>query len=215
MRTNGSAKWRRVKDQSRFEAQLDAGFAAEIAAIPDGIKLHECIQCGTCTAACPMSAYMDYTPRRLIAMTRAGCRDDVLGSLAIWVCTSCYSCTLECPKRIPITEIVHGLRRIAVEENLYPKRFSTPVMTREFVTMIERRGRSTESWISLKLYMKTRPIQLFKYAFLAIGLMRRGRLSIGRESVRDPGQITTMLRALETPSLTPSRDLVAVAAEVA
>jgi heterodisulfide reductase subunit C len=162
-----------------------------------------------------MSAYMDYTPRRLIAMTRAGCREDVLGSMAIWVCTSCYSCTLECPKRIPITEIVHGLRRIAIEENLYPKRFSTPVMTREFVSMIQKRGRSTESWISLKLYLKTRPIQLLKYAFLAIGLMRRGRLSVGRESIRDPGQITTMLRALEAPSVAPAKDLIAVGAEVA
>lgn len=194
-----SRRWRRVKDQSRFEAQLDPGFASEIEEIPGGEKLLECIQCGTCTAVCPMSAYMDYTPRRMIAMTRAGCREDVLGSLAIWVCTSCYSCTVECPKRIPITEIMHGLRRISVREDRYPKRFTTPIMAREFVDMIERRGRSTESWISVKLYLKTDPRQLLKNAPIALRLMRRGRLGFGRESVRNPGELRTLLAATERP----------------
>jgi quinone-modifying oxidoreductase subunit QmoC len=203
MRANGSRRWRRVKDQSRFESQLDPGFAAEIAAIPGGEKLQECIQCGTCTAVCPMSAYMDYTPRRMIAMTRAGCREDVLGSLAIWVCTSCYSCTVECPKRIPITEIIHGLRQIAVREDRYPKRFTTPIMAREFVDMIERRGRSTESWISIKLYLKTDPRLLLKNARIALRLMRRGRLGFGREAVRNAGELRTLLAATERPPVEP------------
>ncbi len=218
MGANGSSRgWRSVKDQSRFESQLDPGFAAEVAAIPGGIKLHECIQCGTCSAVCPMSAYMDFTPRRMIAMTRAGVREDVLGSLAVWVCTSCYACTIECPKQIPITEIVKGLRRISMAEGLYPKRFTTPVMTREFVSMIRQRGRSTESWISMKLYLKTRPLQLLKYGFLAIGLMRRGRLSLGQESIRNPSELTTMLKALEAtaPERAPVAALAAAAMEAA
>ncbi|HEX6330648.1 MAG TPA: 4Fe-4S dicluster domain-containing protein [Actinomycetota bacterium] len=201
MRPFGSfRRWRSVKDQSKFEAYLDPGFASEIATIPGGEKLQQCIQCGTCTAVCPMSAYMDYTPRRMIAMTRAGCRDDVLGSLAIWVCTSCYSCTVECPKRIPITEIMHGLRQMAVEEDRYPRRFTTPVMAQAFVEMIERRGRSTESWISVKLYLRTNPWLLVKNAAIALRLIRRGRLGFGRESVRDPGELKAFLAATERPA---------------
>jgi quinone-modifying oxidoreductase subunit QmoC len=144
-----------------------------------------------------MSAYMDYTPRRLIAMTRAGLREDVLRSFTIWVCTSCYSCTVECPKQIPITEVMHALKRISVRESMYPKRFTTPVMVREFVESIERRGRSTESWISMRLYLKTDPMQLLKYAPLGRRLVRRGRLSVRREKVRRPAELRRLLREVE------------------
>jgi len=207
MRTNGTLteaprevdarkKWRPVKDQSKFEAQLDPGFAAEIAReVPDGELLHQCIQCGTCSSVCPLSAYMDFTPRRLIAMTRAGDRADVLHSMTPWVCASCYACTVECPKRIPITEIMHALRRISLREKTYPRRFTTPVMTREFIDMIYDRGRSTESWISLKLYLRTNPALLVKNVRLAGRLFRQGRLSARRESIRARKDLRTLLKA--------------------
>ena len=191
-----------MKDPSRFESHLDPEFAEEISAIPGGDKLRECIQCGTCSAVCPLSAYMDYTPRRLIAMTRAGDRDDVLRSFSIWVCASCYACTVECPKQIPITEIMHGLRRMALQEGVYPKRFPTPVMTREFVAMVGKRGRSTESWLAMKMYLRTNPLELLKHAWLGQGLVRRGRMNFGREAIRDRAQLRKLLRAAETP---PSR----------
>jgi heterodisulfide reductase subunit C len=207
MRTNGTLteaprevdarkKWRPVKDQSKFEAQLDPGFAAEIAReVPNGELLHQCIQCGTCSSVCPLSAYMDFTPRRLIAMTRAGDRADVLHSMTPWVCASCYACTVECPKRIPITEIMHALRRISLREKTYPRRFTTPVMTREFIDMIYDRGRSTESWISLKLYLRTNPALLVKNVRLAGRLFRQGRLSARRESIRARKDLRTLLKA--------------------
>ena len=189
-------KWRPVKDQSKFEAQLDPGFAAEIAAeVPGGELLHQCIQCGTCSSVCPVSAYMDLTPRRLIAMTRAGARDDVLHSVSPWVCTSCYACTVECPKRIPITDIMHAMRRISLREKTYPRRFTTPVMTQAFVDMIHDRGRSTESWISMKLYMKTNPFKLLKNALIGLRLIRQGRLGLRRESIRERGKLRAMLKA--------------------
>jgi heterodisulfide reductase subunit C len=198
MQTNGARKrWRPVKDQSKFEAQLAPGFAAEIAAeVPGGELLHECIQCGTCSSVCPLSAYMDLTPRRLIAMTRAGARDDVLHSTTPWVCTSCFACTVECPKNIPITDIMHALRRISMREVTYPRRFITPVMTRAFTDMIRSRGRSTESWISLKLYLRTRPTELLKNIPVGSRLMRQGRMSLKRESIEARDDLRTMLEVV-------------------
>jgi len=193
-RTSGSWKgWRRVKRESR----LDPTFADEIAAMAGSDKLRECIQCGTCSAVCPLSAYMDYTPRRLIAMTRAGLKDDVLSSLSIWVCASCYACTVECPKQIPVTDVMHALKRTAVREGMHPKRFAVPVLAREFVRDVDRFGRNTESRLAMKLYLKTRPILLLKDARLGQRLMRRGRMSLRRESVRQRAQLRAMLRAVE------------------
>ncbi len=187
---------RRVK----YQSQLEPDFPAEIAVIVGNDRLRECIQCGRCSAICPMSAYMDYTPRRLIAMTRAGFREDVLRSHTVWVCTSCYSCTVECPKQIPITDVMHALKRISVREGWYPKRFTTPVMVQQFAGSIEKRGRSTESWISMRLYLRIDPIALLRYTPLARRLVGRGRLSFRRESVRQPAQLRRMLREVERAS---------------
>jgi len=184
---------RRVKRQSR----LDPGFADEIAAIPGGYRLRECIQCGTCSAVCPLSAYMDNTPRQLIAMTRAGMRDEVLGSFSIWVCAGCYACTAACPKEIPITDMMYALKRTAIREGVHPRRFGTPVLAREFVGSVDRWGRNTESRLAMSLYLKTRPRLLVQDAPLAQRLHRRGRMGLRRQSIRQRAQLRTMLRALD------------------
>lgn len=163
----------------------------------DGEALRDCIQCGTCSAVCPLGDYMEHTPRRLIALLRAGLDDDVLRSRAIWVCTSCYECTVECPKQIPVTDAIYALKREAMRTGAYPRRFPTPVMARQFVAAVDRWGRSTESWISVSLYLRTDPVQLLRHARLALRLWRAGRLSFRRESISEPAQLRRMLDALE------------------
>ena len=39
---------------------------------PEEKKILTCIQCGTCAGTCPYGEVMDYPPRRIIAMLRAG-----------------------------------------------------------------------------------------------------------------------------------------------
>ena len=117
---------------------------------------------------------MEYTPRRLIAMTRAGFENDVLRGRSIWVCTSCYACTVECPKQVPITDVIYALKRTAMRGRLYPQRFPAPVMVRAFVESVDKWGRSTESWISVSLYLRTRPLELLRNAPLALRLLRQG-----------------------------------------
>ena len=39
----------------KSEEELRAAFLAEVETIPGGEKLRKCIQCGTCTATCPVS----------------------------------------------------------------------------------------------------------------------------------------------------------------
>jgi heterodisulfide reductase subunit C len=199
VRKRTSSSWdesRRVKRQP----QIDFGFADDISAIPGGERLRDCIQCGTCSAVCPMSAYMDYTPRRLIAMTRAGMKDEVLGSFSIWVCASCYACTAACPKQIPITDMMYALKRTAIHEGVHPKRFATPVLAKEFVHSVDRWGRNTESRLAASLYLKTRPMLLLEDAPLGGRLRRRGRMGLRRESIRHRAQFKKMLQSVEAGS---------------
>jgi Fe-S oxidoreductase len=61
---------------------------------------------------------MDYNPRRILHMLRLGLGERVLKSDAIWLCTSCYSCTTRCPREIKITDTMIGLRQLAVDQGL-------------------------------------------------------------------------------------------------
>ena len=164
--------------------------------VADGALPSFCMQCGTCSAVCPMIEYMDHSPRVLNAMLMAGRYDDVLRSRAIWVCTSCYACTVECPKQLPVTESIYALKRASMRAGVYPRRFITPVMARQFVRFVDKRGRSSEAWISLSLYLRTRPLELLRYAPVAMRLMRRGRLPLRHDSLSEPAQLRRVLDAL-------------------
>jgi quinone-modifying oxidoreductase subunit QmoC len=144
-----------------------------------------------------MSDYMTLLPRQAVALVRAGRGDELLRDRSIWVCTSCYACTVECPKQIPITDAIYALKRESLRRDLYPRRFASPIMVRAFVGGVDRWGRSTESWISIALYLRTQPLALLRNAPLALRLVRSGRMSFRRERNRDRGQIRQLLEAVE------------------
>ena len=97
----------------------------DICAIPGGERIRLCIQCGTCSASCPNADRMDYTPREIIAMARAGMRDEVLSANSMWFCASCYLCTVRCPRDIKPTELMHALECLAVRDGTTTARTRT------------------------------------------------------------------------------------------
>jgi len=93
-------------------AALDRTLAREV--MPAEWKqLLSCIQCGTCSASCPTAFAMDYTPRQLWQMVRLGMKEDVLSSRTFWLCTTCKSCQVRCPRDIPITDTMIALKEYA------------------------------------------------------------------------------------------------------
>lgn len=83
--------------------------------IEEGERFKTCLQCATCSGACPFGYLMDYPPGRMIAYLRADLFDQVLKSDSVWMCVSCYACTEVCPSQIPVTP---GLMTRAKEELL-------------------------------------------------------------------------------------------------
>ncbi len=96
----------------------EKGFLAAVTGLRGGERVIACYQCGTCSGSCPTASAMDYTPRRILHMLRLGLGARVLQSRAIWLCTSCYSCTARCPREIQITETMLGLRSLVVDRGL-------------------------------------------------------------------------------------------------
>ena len=91
---------------------LDRTLARQVT--PEWEQLLSCIQCGTCSASCPTAFAMDYTPRQLWQMVRLGMKEDVLSSRTFWLCTTCKSCQVRCPRGIPITDTMIALKEYAM-----------------------------------------------------------------------------------------------------
>ncbi|MHB9025309.1 MAG: 4Fe-4S dicluster domain-containing protein [Armatimonadota bacterium] len=193
-------RWSSVR-QIKYEEEMDKSFATDIVESVGGSPLSSCIQCGTCSGTCPLSIYMDYTPRRIIAMSRAGMKKEVLNSFTIWLCASCYECTVECPKQIKITDIMYNLKQRAIRDHVYPKRFPIPVLAREFFSEVLQHGRSNEGPLLVKLYLKTNPFAMIKQAILGLRLFLTGRLGLIPEWIKvRPGQkgdLRTILKTIE------------------
>jgi quinone-modifying oxidoreductase subunit QmoC len=176
-----------------YEGELDGDFARDVASIPGGEGIFECIQCGTCSAVCPVSLYMDYTPRRLINMVRGGFRDEVLNSRTVWLCTSCYTCQVNCPAGIHITDVMYALKRLALAEEAHPKRFSIPVLIQQFVRNVWRTGRNNELRLALGLLRRTNPLKGLSMAPTGLRLLRTRRMDIREQKVADPGALRDLL----------------------
>lgn len=186
---------RHVSHKITYQSELDPGFGEHIAKMAYGEKLFSCIQCGTCSGTCPVSPDMDYTPRRIIAMVREGFRDEVLNSLTIWLCASCYSCTVDCPREIKITDVMYALKQEAIKEGVYPKRFPIPVLAQEFFRGVERTGRNSEGPLMVRFFLKTNPLGMLKNAPMAMRLFFKGRLSLFEEGTKKKGVVATLLQA--------------------
>jgi quinone-modifying oxidoreductase subunit QmoC len=127
-------------------------------------------------------------------MVREGFRDEALHSRTPWLCASCYACTVNCPAGIHITDVMYALKRVAIKEGAYPKRFPVPVLAKEFRGEVTRTGRTNELALGLSLALKTNPLRLLKMAPLGLKLLKTRRLSIRSERVRDPRALDDLLR---------------------
>ncbi len=186
-----------VKRIVKFEAERDPAFAHWISHTVGGERIRHCLQCGLCSGSCPLSLYMDYTPRRLMHLSREGFKEEVLSSLTIWLCTCCYACMVECPKKINITHLMYALKERAIREHFYPKRFPVPVMAREFAKMVRHRGRITESWLVVRVFLRSAILRLLGMSNLGLKLFRAGRMAILPEKITRREEIAIMADSVD------------------
>lgn len=191
----------------KYEADRVKGFGREVMSVPGCEELERCIQCGTCSGVCPLSIYMDYTPRQVMNLTRSDFKNEVLKSHTIWLCASCYACTVECPQGIGITDIMYELKQRAIKEGVYPRKFAIPVLAQEFYKMVKEYGRISEMKLVQKLFLKTNPLEGLKMWRLGIDLMAKHGVGemLKTESVKDRAGIHRMLDTLDQKTASDSK----------
>lgn len=104
---------------------LDDSLWERVMAATDG-AIAPCYQCGVCTASCPWGLLQDEPVNVRMLMRRAQ-----LGIAQpdgeMWWCTTCRACEEQCPRGVPIAEVMLALRKLAWQDSRVPKGLS-PVM---------------------------------------------------------------------------------------
>jgi len=83
-----------------------------------GETFSKCFQCGTCAGSCPMVEHLTATPRRIMALLQAGQREALEAVNTPWVCASCHTCMVRCPRGVDIPKIMEALRQIVLRKNI-------------------------------------------------------------------------------------------------
>ncbi len=83
----------------------------------DEFNASACINCGSCTALCPIG--IDLLPRMLFRYVLLGALDRVLENTEnIYSCLLCRMCEENCPADVSIAENVRILR-VYINQNIY------------------------------------------------------------------------------------------------
>ena len=176
--------------------ELTNEFLQRVHAIPNGEKIDQCLQCGTCSASCPTSGAMKYPPRTILAAIRAGMLNEVFESPTVWLCASCYLCTVRCPAGIPFTEVMYELKRLGIDKRLLGKRTSGPAMAETFVDGVYRRGRSSDAELICRYVLRAHPAKIFSFLPLGWRLLRKGRLSLRPYTISGIEGLRKMMNAM-------------------
>jgi len=122
--------------------------------VDDGHWVKMCMQCGVCAGSCTFGPDWEHTPQKIFMMIRAGKREEVLTTHSMWLCTSCYNCMVRCPRKLPITHIMHGLASYANRLGLAPKDQPTRDFSLIFWENCTKTGRVNELRLTISVYFR-------------------------------------------------------------
>ncbi len=77
-------------------------------------KAYYCLECGKCTAVCPISRReAAYSPRFTVERALWGEGEELLTDALLWSCLTCQHCSTRCPSDVHYVEFIRGLRALA------------------------------------------------------------------------------------------------------
>jgi heterodisulfide reductase subunit C2 len=160
------------------------------------VKVSHCYQCGKCSAGCPLSEEMDYTPSVIMRMLQTGNPDleeKVLRSFSIWVCLTCEMCFARCPMSIDIPKMMDFLREKSMKEKkVNPRAKTILAFHKSFLDSINYTGRLYE--VGLLADYKTRTLKILDDMNLVLPMLKRGKLNIIPEMIKDRSGIASIFR---------------------
>ncbi len=106
-----------------------SSFAQELAAMPGGDVINDCISCGVCTARCAIASSSQQNPRQVIQRILVGAREPVLNSEQPWLCKTCHMCESTCQYGVSLSDVFGVVRKLAIKEGIVPPKFKQAAQT--------------------------------------------------------------------------------------
>lgn len=159
-----------------------------------GVKLHECYQCGKCTAGCPMAESMDIMPRQVLRYLQLGLLDEALHSKAPWICATCHTCSARCPHNVEISELMEAVRQEADRAGIHPVR-RAKLFTKDFLIPVKHFGRSHE--MTMTVFYNVTSGRLTQHFPYLPGMLGGGKLKILPGRIKETGAIKRIMENCE------------------
>ena len=82
-----------------------------------GQNIFDCYQCGMCSAGCPLVEEMDLLPNQVLHALQM--KDEAaMTANSMWICASCYTCEVRCPKGVDLAKLMEAMRQIYLRKQL-------------------------------------------------------------------------------------------------
>jgi heterodisulfide reductase subunit C len=153
--------------------------------------MRACIQCGTCSASCPNAGAMDMTPRRVWRCVQMDSFEEIFTSQTFTLCSSCYYCSLRCPRGLQPADAMAALKCIAAARQM-PQHRSSTLFYRHFLRSVRRNGRVHEMEVMTGYFAHMKnPLLPLRYASLGWKLTSKGKISLSRPA-RGKGKLDAL-----------------------
>ncbi|WP_461211202.1 4Fe-4S dicluster domain-containing protein [Desulfocurvus sp. DL9XJH121] len=113
-----------------------------------------CMQCGKCTAGCPVGLDADMPVNAVLRLVQEGRREEALGSRFIWLCAQCRTCSVRCPQEIDVAAVMGALRVMAWKGG-YAADKRVKTFLKAFVDSVGRFGRVHELGLMAEYALRT------------------------------------------------------------
>lgn len=171
---------------------IDAEFTNEVLRLA-GHEVRTCIQCGTCSSACPTANRMDNSIRKLVKFSLEGRKEEALLSSSIWLCTSCLLCTVRCPRGIRPKVLVGALRDIFEKEGMKDKDQAYEDL---FMRQIKETGRISEAQLSAE-YVLADPMSAVQTMEMSLAMLPKGKITLEKEIIKGTDDVKRIFEELE------------------